>query len=424
MSKSRLASGNEAIAHQTDRAQFLMLAALFNQIKSNELSIDAFEPAFKDIIRSMQISLEVKIFPQVTAPAAMIESPDISGSHSLIHDGRKMMSSRGRNDVSEGLWKGLNEQLAYINRDTPSLGGFFSKIPFKLYLAGGVFTQLTGEEAAAVVLHELGHAWSYCELLTYNLFTNHALETARNVYRGQNREEKIKLARYSSITSSNLERIDDLSEESYLKLISQASSRRLAKLLKDTDRSWYDRSSFEYLADQFATRMGSGRALVTGLDKMTETGAFQGFYKSRILSFIASTVKITGYILVSVTTGGVGFILIPLVTMLQSGDPRGDNGYGEYDNSVDRYKRIRHQVIDNLKDRQLPREIQKRALEDLAVIDKIVASMHESFKLGRSIWWLMSPSYRRALAEKEEQQLLETLANNDLHARAVELSHI
>lgn len=412
--------GLEAIAHQKDRAVYNMLSSLFNSVIRSEVSADEIEPTVKDLLKGLEINLEVKFHPNVAVPAAMVEYYDVNGAHALTHDMKKAFGLTGKNETADKLWDRAKSHLATIDRKNVKLGGFFSKLPFVIHLAGGLFEHMDGEEIAAVFLHELGHAWSYCEILTFNIYANQVLEAASDAWKSRNPNEKLTLIRAVGLHGANIESVETMSEEDYLKAVNVLSSKRIMAMLQERDSQWYDRSSNEALADQFATRMGAGRALVSGLEKLEKFGG-SAFYRSNVLSLTASIIKITAVVAWTTVTLGFGLVQILLAAWL-SDSPTSSYGYGTYDNDKDRYKRILHQCIDALKDRRLDPETRRRTLKDIEYIRKSIDEMSESIQIFRGIHWLFSPSYRRQLRTKKDQQLLEELANNSLYESAARLT--
>lgn len=418
LKKNKIVNSLESINHQIDRVIFNMLTEAFAQLKNGYADVNVTTKRVLDITKPMGIKLGVRIVSEVNIPTAMVQTPDINGAHALIHDGRKAFTKHGKSSYTDDLWGDLVEQLADIDRAKCKLGGFYSKIPFEVYLSGGLFTHLEPAQIAATFLHEVGHAWSYCEMLTYNAYVNQAMKTATDAYRGQDSSEKMRILKVAGMESTNLERVDDLDEENYVRLVTVATSKRLGHLLKESDRTWYDRSSFEYLADQFTARLGGAKDLMMALEVMNDYVGYNAYYESKIASFTVSVMKVCAAITLSVPT---------LIMSVMYGDPRERNdelGKGTYDTDKDRYIRIMHQVRDLLKDRSIPKDLRKKTLEDLKYLETAIGKMHESIKISNLLWYVVSPSYRRSKGTKLEQQMLEELANNSLYGRAAELADL
>lgn len=406
----------EAIQHQKDTGVFKMMTQVINTYKIDK-DRSVLLGSLTELVKFTGMSVNFNILEGYVAPIAYITVPDLNGAHSLTNDLARRRIDKKDNDVNrDALWKKTEKDFMSIDREKVKVTGLGTKVPFVIYFTDGLLTKLTNEEVAAVLLHELGHAWTYLELLTVNIYTNQALLTARDTFLNGSPVSKVNLLRTMGVKGTTIEQVENFDEDTYIATVATRASQRIDDLRKDTKRTLYDRSSSEYLADQFATRMGAGLHLIKAMDKLTTDNPT--YYKYRMTSWSVSIAKILGAALLAgphilVSAGVFGL----LFSMYDKGRAYG----GEYDTLPDKFKRIKHQLIDSLKDPNVPTELRKATLNNLDEIDKLISEKNTSIKLGRFVLWLTSSTRRDSFRYKKAQQLLEEMANNALYASAARL---
>jgi len=98
------------------------------------------------------------------------------------------------------------------------------------------------------------------------------------------------------------------------------------------------------------------------------------------------------------------------------------NGDGTYDRPGARFKRVRNQIVENLKDRNLDRDTQTRLKDDIVAIDGILEQMTERHQVTDALWELFSPRARANSNQVKLQRQLEDLAANDLFLQSATLN--
>jgi hypothetical protein len=186
----------------------------------------------------------------------------------------------------------------------------------------------------------------------------------------------------------------------------------------------YDVSSFEALSDNFAARLGLGKELATGLEKIYRAyGAMEYNLKARIIITIFDYFTLNTILLLPlIMTGGIfsAFFGITLILQIYSRlDGRDHNNV--YDKLTTRYKRVKEQIITYIKDVKLPPKDAQRAIESIEHIDKMMAEVSEYKGLVPIIFNLIDPASRASLKAKDVQGKLEMLAANDLYVKAAKI---
>lgn len=395
-----------------DNVLFKMLTVVMKQLKSGDIQMTDVNANFKDIFEEPGISLSIE-YLDYAGLGAFIEVPVLSNNAATTN---RVIQDMTKNREAMAIFGTSDVTFAGIDRANGKLSGFYSKIPFKLYLTELAVANLSPEQLAALCLHEVGHIWSYCELLTYGVVTNQALKTARDAFLSRDTNEKLKILRIVGDTDVSYAQVDGLDEKQYLDQIAVRVSHKLDIARENGDSNWYDRSTFEYLADQYAVRQGAGAHLVSALELIRNDIASETFYATKIGAALASTVKMG--LLILGTPYVTGPILLALGIM---GRTTVLNDSGTYDTAPDRYRRIIQSAIGALKNRNISRELRRSTLEDIVLIEKVLGTLNSSVSINHIAKHIFIGKYRRGVREKLRQQELEALANNDLYRQSASL---
>lgn len=428
MTRKRLANhpALEAVQHQTNPILFKSLALEFNQIlQLNQPSVkDVGELRIADIIlehTGMYVGWQVEPYHGYNA---FVITPQIHRDHTLLRDWVK--EYRTNDDAIRELARLKKNRLTgFVDRKTGRVSGIFSKFTAIIGVNLGMFYsyqdfRLTGEEIAAAVLHEVGHLFGWYELLANQLTTNQALRAAKESFLKTN-DRKLRIDILSAMESALDIKIEDKdsaaeianSEQAYVAVVLKGVSQQTPSELGS---SLYDRRGFEYLADQYAVRMGAGVHLATFMDKTFRLYGHNS-YRSYVSHLVAQLSGTVGFLLGSAFTLG----MLPLL-MLMSDDPILSGETDSYDRAGERFARMRRELLDALKRKDLPKEIKQQYLNDIETIKKIESTITDRWWWWASIYGFIFPSARKARNKIAQQQLLEDLANNSLYASSAKLS--
>lgn len=354
-----------------------------------------------------------------TPPILDLNSPLLDylkhfGSHNLLE----------QNAVGHAQVLTFSKDLrGQIDRKTGKVSGIFSKIPVTVMVGQGLWktANLSADEVAAVLLHELGHVFSFFEVLTQTATTNVVLQSAVQALRGSD-DEKLRLKLVFETAGAlgvTLEDPKALAQKDvkdavfttvFLKAIASKSSHSAA------NSAIYDLRAGEFLADQFAARHGGGRALVTGLDKIMRNYGGTSSHSGTFSFMFMEAIRVAGLVLVMLT-GSVPLITL-LVTLLFIYLV---NPYGEskvYDDPLERVMRIRQDLIQSLKKARLSHTAREQLLKDIEQIDAIRDDLHDRRSWLDYLWVAMTARRRGQFTQMRFQQEIERLVNNDLFLAA------
>jgi len=311
------------------------------------------------------------------------------------------------------------EVIAAVNYNTGKLEGAFTKLKTKVYLTYELLSsKFTTEEQAAVILHEVGHLYTLFDFIGKIYTTNFALKDIQDVYTGEANIEKRRIVLKNIKDRADLKdlEVEELANCDNKETVSVVVLDRLKeKASSQLGCEAYDVTAFEFLADQYATKQGAGRALMTALDKLGSNSRHSAtsFYFVELIKAI----ELTGTILIFPVIGTIFFLSLFTLIGLNRGKSR-------YDEIGDRLARIRMQIIQRLKDNKLPEGLRKQAREDLLLIDEKISLANNRVSFLSQLADKLFSTPRKRIKAQELQMQLEKLALNDLFIKAFDLERV
>ena len=407
----------EFMQFQSD-AFFADLTACVNKIRqADEITTKAvFDSGLEDVVnKRLKTSIEFFVDPAIYDNAyAML--PQLDKNHPFFVEWSKWAS----NDMGR-LVANLEtaiQRTGFVNIENATVGGIFSKIPVKTCVTAGLINgKYTDEEVAAIILHELGHIFTYFYYMlntTIGGFISSAIATAAAGAKGD-KEREIILGKGARVMG-----IDEIALTPMLSQTPEQNAKTLQTLyINDTVDSLrsltgyglYELKCCEQLADAFAARFGASVPLATGLDRLT--GAKSRTWSSYYALMAIQTVGMIGGIVAN-PIFGVG---VNLLTLLISDDKYS----GGYDNFDQRIKYIRNHLIDQIKDMKMSDKDRKKFLDDIDEVAKImeraVPSPHEIglFQILRNV---LLPWSRKRNKAVELQKSIEEMFYNESYVLA------
>ena len=316
------------------------------------------------------------------------------------------------------------------------VGGIFSEYKVTVNLNFHMMIDplnLTPAEITGVILHELGHAFGVCEYSDRLESINIALSNiATSVIDKKEKDLKFVYRELKSVNDKVTEQdVEELFSENRVIAGTKWFSVIIGTVRSNLGNDTYDRTGFEYLADSFVTRFGYGKQAVIALDKLhTFTGdpakSKANNYSLQIFSLLALILTLAFIIMMLLTS----LWLLPLAVYISllfefilfaTGDSRFDMPYDEL---KQRYIRVRNNLIERLKDREIEGEEAKTLLDDIEIIDAIIKETYNSNTVWSKLSNIVFKSNRQAKNSIQEQQLLEELASNPLFVQAAKFNYL
>ena len=389
-------------------------------------STDAIKQTlFTDITKrhtGMNVSLSILNFGD--AVNAFASLPDLNRNHPFMrtYEYLTVRESEGGRIVQMNNNK---TRHGSVNLANGTVGGLYSEYPLTTSVFLGLIrnTLFTPNEVAAIILHELGHLFTYFQYINTVGYGGLISAIAAKEIAGANtKEERLDSIRQSEklLGIENPLDLDANVPQSEGKVQVVLFRNYLIQLASATGTAQYDYRNCEQLADQFATKHGAGRDLVTGLDKMYSMGGSSS--KVSTFSFIlVETAKLLTFLFVMSTGVGIPFALVSLILC-------SPGGYKTYDDPEARVRFIRQQIISAIQDvkreKRYDSKILDSLIEDIEVIDATLATIKDRRTLNQ-IFWESLPTMSRNLKQQEKSaKQLESLLFNDLNYQATRLQQL
>lgn len=307
--------------------------------------------------------------------------------------------------------------------------GAFSEIKCILNMpkswVGGRFggREFSPSELSAITLHEVGHLFTGFEYLLHSVTTNQVLAgVARGLEQSNDPNERlIILTSAAHALKLDPKELEKLSQQSGSTMATLKILQEVARVApSEIGTSIYDQNNWEQLADQFAARFGAQRDLITALDLIYRTSGdiamrSGGMYVAMEILKVLMLVGSIGLAVVGAIAAIMPFFVWFAMFLFDSPGPE------EYDRVGVRLSRIRDQLVQQLKDRDLDKDMIARLKADVEAVDKIRETVKDKFSfISIALNFLFSDRRDRFAQEKLAREL-EALTANDLFVKSAEL---
>lgn len=330
--------------------------------------------------------------------------------------------------LNEKKLRKLQDSLtATLDRNKGRVSGLFSKISLDLTIGRELIRTLPASQVAAVTLHEIGHLFTFFEILVDTTLSNLAIGAASEALANATSPVE-KLAIVHSYERARDKKVSDpkaLSEAALNKEGYQAVLIR--ELYSETARSGtgtplYDFVGSEFAADHFASMHGAGRDIVLALEVIDRMIG----YNTRQSQMSWMITQAIGTVVVLAATAGVVvmplLLFIPLTITLVLLNPK--QAHDSYDPPKARAQRVRNNLVQVLKNRTLDPEDRDAVIADIEFIDKLTEDMVDRQSLLMLIWGSLTPYRRKQYKQIQFQKELESVINNNLFISAGKLNQM
>lgn len=350
-----------------------------------------------------------------------IELPEIDKNNIFYKDSLKSMVNNS--DGMAIIRNAVKTPIGGVNLKTGMVSGVYADLVPKLHMPIKMFldNKFSPEELAAIMLHENGHFITFCEFSSRVVTTNQILagmSKALDKTSTPKEREFVLLTVKQAADLSDLD-IEKLTKCNNNKVIEMVVISALArKNISQINSATLDITASEHIADEYAARMGAGRYIITALEKM-HRGAFDMSFRSTPVYLIFEVIKIA-LLVGSLITFNYNLFQIAIIVLLADGRSRDI----EHGTPEQRFKRIRNQIIENLKDTKLLPEDHKRLSDDLDAIDVVLKTCNDRRQFINVILDFAVPSRRAAYKQEQLQAELEDIAANELFRKAADLKQM
>ncbi|AHI60436.1 putative virion structural protein [Erwinia phage vB_EamM_RAY] len=414
-----LSSGLEAISFQKNPLFYKQLVVEFGRLmelaKANgKKRLTEEMMAQSNLAKITMANTGIKVSPGVDTRMqcnAYVMIPSINSYH-VFNDRMRQIFS-GYAESFEQFRKANDVLIGLVDLQNSKVGGVFSTIDHRICLSYDMMTDydMTPGEVAAIYMHEVGHAFTFLEMLHYTATTNLVLTAGiEAIIKSETSRKHVILSDIENSLGIKIDNKDELvaydKYEDYAVTILSKYNRTLAAALGSPA---HDESMSEQMADMFATRHGAGLDLARGLSRIHKYYNSPKFKFARYLEIFVGILQTMGLSLV--------FDVLGVIVVLTVGNFFG----GTYDRAKDRFIRMRNEIVVGLKDEEISAADRKLLISHIAELDKIIAQAKNESSFVEQLSLVVRASQRERYASKYLQKDLEALLNNPLYVSAAKL---
>lgn len=413
--------GMEAIDFQADNLKKILafhIGELRKLSKEELLREGTYAVLSAEIKKTTNLNTTIIVDQLYGSAAVMV--PDVNRNNPLVNDMYKgyLPNATGLKLVENAR----NVIKGTVNLKKARVDGVYANLDHTVFLplTDLLSERFTDEEIVAVLLHEIGHIFVYYEYISRTVTTNTVLAGIAKTMSSTTDPKEIETVLLSAkkvlqLTDLDVKKLVNNSRVDLVEMVVVSSAIEQARSELGSDI--YDMNSFEALADNFATRLGCGRELVTALDKYYRSGndmalrtlpTYLALEATKLLSLGLSTLIAATAAIAGTTLFGM---LIILSTIFLVGR---DLNTKDYDRPLFRLKRIKEQLVERMKDKRASKEERKQLAESVEHIDGLLKDYNTRTSVLVKLAAVVSTSVRNRYKQEQLQSELESLASNEL----------
>jgi hypothetical protein len=416
-------SAMEALRYQQHPQLFQALVSTFQDaLQGDLLGVQRAGPVIQQYT-GMAIQVSQYENP---LPAAFIYIKQFDPNHILRNPG--LRSLEGQRVNLRPFAELLKEAEAGVKADG-SVYGLFTQFPANLYLSSGLFQGgFSAEEIAALTLHEVGHQYSYFEMVGRTLLASVAIAELEHLLDGienlETRSHYIEsTAAVLSLTNVDVQALAEAKETEQLRYVFIRDV--IAQMPVEYGNERVFNGEVEFMADSYAVRMGAARPLVSALTKIFRSLGDRAYLTRRTFAATEATKAA-----LTVLTAGVAATFFPpsvfaigtVISALLMAHFAQD--ITERSTPPERLEAIHHDLVALLKDRSLPKEEQAELVKDVAYVSTLREEVKDRFTIMGVILYTLLPLTRRTYKQIKLQQDLSRFIHNDLFVKAAQLRQL
>lgn len=448
---SSLNASNESIDYQDD-SWFNQLSSMVQQLRLDLIKCNKYseldECTKKHEINSFlkkRFGMDIELgICKGELPNAYVTPPVLDNNHPLVTDLKKRSGTYkelikkhyGKNNILRGE----------VDLKKAKVSGDFSKIKIEVKLSRWWFQfnkdadfNAENSEVAAVILHEIGHGFTYFEYLSRSLVRNFLIQAHLEEFM-QVKTKELKVKCIMDMKKNNIlpknTKPEDLVEEDGNGNITRLCRMSFDYTTFDDDFKYTNQTNSEVLADQFVMRMGGGEHQIIALNKIYKymsdnyNNNRRSYYTMVGINVAALTyLTLTGSVVPAIILMGmIGAINIMLSSI---------GFHVDYDNAPDRANKMKRELIGQIKKWNIDEDILVKIVRQYDVIseemekNKLLMSWWQRFGLSDYIndtitnWfgstWFGTKATQGRISALEKQNEIERLINNELYIESARM---
>lgn len=407
--------GLEAIRHQHDSPLGKELEEAISAIRaeSNTLRAAKEYDLGKIIQRHTGMMIDFKVGEE-NVLNAWVMVPDMGPSSPVI-----LKIQRGFLEGKETKKLMRREELisGTVDLTRGRVTGIFTKVRIEMCLNIPWLksnSPVTAEMATAILLHEIGHAFTYFEFFGRRAHTNFILdEGVRQLLEAPDEVRKTiivrDIAKATGVSESAISPLVTARDRNQATIL--LTSELNAEMRNELGGDPYHWRGFEKLADQFAARMGYAEPLALALDVIYRTYS-PTVYRKRWAFYLLEALELIGMLMAA---NVLLLVLLPIV-LIWPGEL-----YAIYDAPKRRMESIRNELIAALKEMSPRRKDKIRLLESVDRVQSIIDEMNDYDSILFKMATLLVPRNGRYKRFADLQMSLEDMMASRLYVESTRL---
>lgn len=385
----------------------------------------------------MKISLFVN---ESTDPNAWVMLPMIDLNHPLFKQRIFGISEMERFWDRAKKAEDVGQRLTgMVDLEKGQVSGDFEDLEFEVSVTRGLLSSgLTAGEISAVILHEIGHAFSVFAFIGRAFSTNYMLYDTLNSLKGNTeKQRRMEIVSYAQryfdpanpISEQEASDLADSDDKTLEPIILGIYARRIRNEFSVNDNTYYNLHQAEEIADMFASRHGAAADLATGLDKIMSTSLhYRLMHKESTPMYVATEIfKVLAFVFNMITIPfGIGAFMIIVKFAIGTGTIHAKD---LYDTPYRRLEAINRQTVEAIKRLERSKnvgdtEIRNRLIRDFNVTSNVIKDMHDRKSLFEMIWKGINVRRWSEKEIEEYQRDIETLTHNELFVNASRINQM
>lgn len=405
-----------------------IIAEMIEKVKSNEIkSRDSLAKTnYPEAIEKLvfkRLGIKLKVIVNTKTPGAIMPF-FMNKQHVLVNEDVRWQLDGIPDQIK--IKPDMFNKKGTVDLKNAKLTGVFSTYEHECWLdvyGNYIEMHMTAAHITAILLHELGHAFTYYEFSDRMSTTNQVMANIADYLFNQKDD------RTSEYLYAEIKKIGTISKQEAEQMASDnriVAGIKMVKIYVDSVKSLmpnskYDETASEQLADQFASRFGYGRDLIEALHSIyvrygtPELASSVSRFMCYVFGFIADLTMpaiIFGWLLaVSLPIAVCVGLLMSVFIVNMCGDAHADM---TYDTLKVRYVRVRQQYIAAIKDANMDNDHMVKYIKDIDALDKLIAQIKPFETILSILGNLVFTMNRDVKKDILIQRAVEDLAHNNL----------
>ena len=316
----------------------------------------------------------------------------------------------------------------WVNTANSTVGGEFAKMVHATYYdTSFIFSnkKFSAEGAASIVLHEIGHGFTFFQFLADTVMLNVVLQQTYQELLGAKDEKDIKMIVSRSRKRLKLENASDWSTETYSKdagtIINVIATEAVMQRSSEDNKRYYTQNTAEELAEIFAVRHGGAAGLIEIRQYFASSSDIANMNFCVISSAMVGAAAILVTALVPALAPVTGIIALAAISVA-AGGLLSASSMPEFTKFSQTIGKIRNQLVERLKQNNLPADVLKETLSCIDVAVKAIEDTpDQNVPMLVAFFNFMRLDKKNAAAWREYTDKLEHMATNELFVRAARL---